>query len=200
MRDSSNTENFLGIKLKKLSIKPIGKFFTKVADKVKKVVGDGIQFAALLPLMPAMLVILTAKKIKVTEHGINAVSKTFYNAVIKGNFQYEYNEQEENFVDDAVAVVKAIVGYFKKIKEKKDAKKGGESGLSKVEGAALDAVATAADSLQNSKFDNPTAVATPAGGFVEAPRPAATAGAGADNKMLIIIGGVAIAAILLMKK
>lgn len=195
-------EQHFKINLKKLSIKPIGKFFTKVADKVKNAVSEVGKFAILLPLMPAMLAILTAKKVKVSGSGINAVSNTFFRVIIKGEKNYFYDEDEEYLIDDVVEIVKEIVEYFKKAKAKP------ASELTTGEKLALGALNTAANSLQDVNF-NKSASQTPAapaliispstGALTQAP----TTGTGTTkgmNKNLIYVAAAALAAFVIFKK
>lgn len=196
------TEHFK-INLKKLSIKGVGKFFTKVADKIKSVVIDGVKFAALLPLMPAMLAILTAKKVKVTGSGINAVSNTFFRVIIKGEKNYYFDENEEHLIDDVVEVVKEVIKYFKKAKAKP------ASELNTGEKLALGALNVAANSLEDANF-NKSAVATPpappltvssSGQIVTEPPRGSSATAAAGNKNIYIYAGIALAVgFILLKK
>lgn len=196
------TEHFK-LNLKKLSIKGVGKFFTKVADKVKTVVSDGVKFAALLPLMPAMLAILTAKKVKVTGSGINAVSNTFFRVIIKGEKNYYFDENEEHLIGDAVEIVKEIIQYFKKAKAKP------ASELNTGEKLALGALNVAANSLEDANFNKSAAATPPAPPLTisktgqvhtEAPKGDTTTKA-AGNKNIYVYAGLALAAgFFLLKK
>lgn len=135
-------ENF---NLKKM-IKNAGKTFSKLVKKVGALV-QNIPFAPLLPLAPAMLLILKSKKIKPRGNGLKGLVQTFHESVIKGNFDFE---EVENFDPVTVtAIVAAIVKYFKAIKKKKD----GKTPLTDSETTALSSIGAAANALKDTAIE-----------------------------------------------
>ena len=106
-------ENF---NLKK-ALKKAGKGFKNLAKKIVSIVGV-VHFAPLLPLAAAMLIIIKAKKIKIEGKGLKGLAATFYHKVIKGNFDYQYDEEEYFDPVTVTTIITTIVRYFKGIKKK----------------------------------------------------------------------------------
>ena len=127
--------NFLGIFGKK-NRKKREKMFGgvgKAFEKIGRGIGDVVKKVARLVVSPVTLPLLPFKKgmkrqldkrnIKY-KNDILDIAKQFYKHVIqKSNFEgyesyYHHVEETGNFVDDVVKIIKAIVAFFKKNKDK----------------------------------------------------------------------------------
>jgi hypothetical protein len=130
------------------------KIFKKVKEKVKdikekgkstkeKIVGK-TSFIVLLPLVPAMKIILLAKGYTPASSNIETIATMFYKHIVKGEAyqgvnHYEHNEAPDiegggdSKADIISTIISGIVSYFKKLKDRKN--KGGD--LSATEDKAL---------------------------------------------------------------
>jgi hypothetical protein len=87
----------------------------KLAGKINRGIKRGIKWATLLPLQPAMISLLAARGKKVPR-GIENRAKLFHATFISKNF-----EETEHLVEDAVSIIRDIIGFFKRAKQKKEA-------------------------------------------------------------------------------
>ena len=87
----------------------------KLAGKINRGIKRGVKWATLLPLQPAMITLLAARGKKIPR-GIEKRAKLFHATFISKNF-----EETEHLVEDAVSIIRDIIGFFKRAKQKKEA-------------------------------------------------------------------------------
>lgn len=107
--------------------KGVGKILHAVGQDLKKV-GESAKYVVLVPLLPAMDVMLAAHHVS-HKFGVGATATAFYNNILKGhsfvgapsnydNLIVSNNPDHNQVGDVATIVVNAILGYFKDLKNK----------------------------------------------------------------------------------
>lgn len=108
--------NKLVTKKGRQELKNVGKTIAKVGGKIL----ESAAMPVLLPFKVAMNTILRNQGVS-PEKDIPKLAQQFYNVMVLKRASYEISEPENIVPAVAAAMVSAIISYFKKLKEKKEA-------------------------------------------------------------------------------
>lgn len=78
------------IKKGKVFIQNAGDKAKVVLDKAKNMIKEDAKFAVLLPLLPSMVVVLSARGVNVKGKGLGEIVRTFYSVVLGGRHYEDY--------------------------------------------------------------------------------------------------------------